>query len=166
MNAADVIRIYEGSNGDATKVLYAELESLGPQGVIAMNLFRACKCSERAKVYRGRGYRDEAYRRKQWSMENLCAALTAQCAENWGWGIDEKARAEGSPHHHVLYIDTSAGQISFHTDHRGAGPDFPGTWDGVKNASAGRACSLVAGIFRLAETAAPIPSMTCGSAVA
>ena len=76
MNAADVISIYQGSNGEATKALYAQLESMGPHGVIAMNLFRACKCSERAKVYRGRGYRDEAYRRKQWSMDNLCEALT------------------------------------------------------------------------------------------
>lgn len=151
-DAAEVIRIYEGSNGDATRALYAQLATMGPQGHVAMNLFRACKCSERAKVYRGHGYRDAAYGRKQWSMDNLCSVLLAQRAENWGWGVDEKARAEGSLHHHVLYVETVAGQISFHTDCRGQGPDFRGQWDGVKNASAGRACSLVASLFRLAQT--------------
>lgn len=156
MNAADIIRVYEGSDGEATKALYAKLEALGPQGAIAMNLFRACKCSERAKVYRGHGYRDEAYRRKQWSMENLCNLLHELALSTygvpWGWGVDAVAKAEGSPHHHVLYVETTAGQISFHTDVRGIGPDFPGEWDSVKNASAGRACSYAASLFRLAET--------------
>lgn len=155
MNIADIIRIYQGSNGDATRALYAQLEAMGPQGLIAVNLFRACKCSERAKVYRGRGYRDAAYDRKQWSMNILCGVLHELALSSygipWGWGIDAVAKAEGSPHHHVLYIETTAGQISFHTDVRGIGPDFPGEWDGVKNASAGRACSLAAALFRQAE---------------
>lgn len=74
--------IYYGSDGDATRGLYARLEQLGPVGVVAMNLFRAQKCSSRAKVYRGRGGRQgrgkfsrEAYQRKSWSMSNLCQAL-------------------------------------------------------------------------------------------
>lgn len=152
MNAADIIRVYEGSDGEATKALYVKLEAMGPQGVVAMNLFRACKCSERAKVYRGRGYRDDAYRRKQWSMDNLCRALLATSPNTWGWGTDEAKRTEGSPHHHVLYVDTPAGQISFHTDQRGDGPEYQGKWDNVRNASAGRACSYAASLFRLAET--------------
>lgn len=80
----NVRSIYHGSDGDATRGLYAQLEKLGPVGVVAMNLFRAQKCSSRAKVYRGRGGRQgrgkfsrEAYDRKNWSMSNLCQALEA-----------------------------------------------------------------------------------------
>jgi hypothetical protein len=43
--------IYHGSNGALTVDLYARLEALGPAGIVAMNLFRAAKASERAKVY-------------------------------------------------------------------------------------------------------------------
>lgn len=152
----DVIRVYEGSDGAATKALYARLEQLGPAGVIALNLFRACKCSERAKVYRGRGFKDSAYERKQWSMGNLCKALTehgAALGMRWGWGIDAPAHSVGSPLFHVLYIETEAGQISFHSDARGTGPDFDGCWDGVRGASGGRACSFAATLLRRAGSA-------------
>lgn len=55
----DVVRIYDGSDGDATKALYERLAKLGAIGEIALNLFRAHKNSARAKVYRGgRGRRD------------------------------------------------------------------------------------------------------------
>lgn len=69
MNAADV---YAGSDGELTKRYYSELETKGPIGLVAMNLFRAQKCSARAKVYRGgvrgRGsYKSMAYERKSWS---------------------------------------------------------------------------------------------------
>jgi hypothetical protein len=69
------LEIYAGSDGEATKRLYAELEALGLVGVIAMNLFRACKASARAKVYRGGGYRGMAYDKKQWSIGQLVEAL-------------------------------------------------------------------------------------------
>src|ERR1700676_464322 len=58
---ATILSIYAGSNGDATKALYASLEKRGPVGLIALNLFRACKASERAKIYRGRSYKGAAY---------------------------------------------------------------------------------------------------------
>lgn len=74
MTYADIIRIYSGSDGAATRALYAQLEQLGPRGLLAVNLLRAQKCSERAKQYRGGNgngsYRDQAYRRKQWSMDS------------------------------------------------------------------------------------------------
>jgi hypothetical protein len=58
--------------GEATKALYARLEACGVQGFLAVQLFRACKSSERAKVYRGGNrqgsYRRQAYDRKQWSL--------------------------------------------------------------------------------------------------
>lgn len=143
---AGVIKIYEGSNGDATRALYAELEQLGPIGVIGLNLFRACKCSERAKEYRGRGYKGAAYDRKQWSMDNLCTALEGNAASLdivWGWGVDEKQ----DYHRHVLYVELATGQVSFHSATRGKGPDYPSGWDGRPGQSAGRICQWVARIL-------------------
>lgn len=139
----EVVRIYQGSDGDATLALYAALEQRGDIGRIAVNLFRAQKNSARAKVYRGGGYKGKAYDRKQWAMGNLAAILEQHAAAaglRWGWGTDPK-----QPYHNqVLYIDLPTGQVSFHTDQRGAGPDYPGTWDGVRDMAAERICRWVA----------------------
>ncbi len=143
----DVIRIYQGSNGDATKALYAELERLGPIGAMGVNLFRACKSSERAKEYRGRGHRGAAYDRKQWSIDNLCEVLTAEAGPlgiAWGWGIDDKQDF----HRHVLYVELPTGQVSFHTTSRGKGPDYGKPWDGVRGQSADRICRFVARLLK------------------
>lgn len=145
-----VLAVYEGSNGKATAALYVQLEAIGPIGVVAMNLFRACKCSERAKGYRLRSHAAEAYRRKQWSMENLCVALDLEAESlgiRWGWGVDEVKRSSGSPHHHVLYVEIGTGQVSFHTDHRCPGPDYGAPWDGVKGQSAGRIITWTARVL-------------------
>lgn len=139
---ASVLRVYTGSDGEATKSLYAQLEALGPLGVIAMNVFRATKCSERAKAYRGGGHRSAAYERKQWSMDNLCEALTASAEGagiTWGWGVDE----EQPFHRHVLYVDLPTGQVSFHTHERGSGPEYLGKWDGMRGHAADRICRWV-----------------------
>lgn len=147
MDIAEVLRIYQGSNGDTTRALYAELETKGPIGTIAVNLFRACKTSERAKQYRGGGYRGKAYDTKQWAMGNLCSALTAHgeaLGIGWGWGVDEKQEY----HRHVLYVDLPTGQVSFHTASRGTGPDYPRSWDGVKNVSADRICRFAARVLK------------------
>lgn len=131
------LEIYQGSNGKATKALYAELETLGPRGLVAMNLFRACKCSERAKVYRGHGYKADAYARKEWSMGLLCDILLKHSEElciRWGWKEDP----EQVYHKWVLYVEIPTGQVSFHCANRIKGPDYPGDWDKVKGASAGR----------------------------
>ena len=130
------LEIYEGSSGVATKALYAELERVGRIGIIAMNLFRAQKCSARAKVYRGgvRGlgsYARMAYDRKNWSIDQLTKALILQTEIKFGWGVDESTPA----FIHVLYVDLPTGQVSFHSAVRGAGPDYGGLWDGVRNAS-------------------------------
>lgn len=143
----NVLEIYAGSNGDATKALYDELVKLGSVGVVAVNIFRAQKASERAKVYRGGNkggrYRDQAYEKKEWSIGNLVLALLTE-AETvkfmWGWGLDAKQAV----HKHVLYIDLPTGQVSFHTTARGVGPDYPGQWDGVPGQSAGRVVTWVA----------------------
>lgn len=153
MNAPDLlalVRIYDGSDGDATKALYHELEAIGPVGAVAINLFRAQKCSARAKVYHGGvpgqgSYRDMAYERKEWSMANLCKVLGAHAAELgilWGWKVDPV-----QPFHTwVLYVEMPTGQVSFHTRARGKGPDFTGEWDGVRGASADRILRWIAGL--------------------
>lgn len=130
-------QIYDGSDGAATKAFYAELLQKAPGGLgnIAVNLFRAHKCSARAKVYRGgiRGkgsFRGMAYDRKRWSMEELCKTLTASAAAlsiSWGWKEDpDEAYASW-----VLYVDLPQGQASFHSPSRMAGPDYKGDWDGL-----------------------------------
>ncbi len=128
--------VYFGSDGEATKALYAKLEQHGAIGVIAMNLFRACKCSARAKVYRGgiRGkgsYRAMAYDRKEWSIRNLVEALSkhAELGIKWGWRRDPAQEF----HDWVLYVDApGAGQISFHSAQRGIGPDYDLPWDAAE----------------------------------
>lgn len=132
-----VWQIYCGSDGSATRQLYKELEKLGAKGIIALNLFRAQKSSSRAKKYHGGisglgSYRDLAYEKKQYSMNQLCEALKENAASlniKWGWKIDD-----AQPYHKwVLYVTLpeNIGQISFHTDKRGDGCDFDGWWDGV-----------------------------------
>ena len=137
----DVMAIYDGSDADRTGALYAELEAKGPIGVIATNLFRAQKASARAKAYRGRGYKGAAYDKKQWSMNNLCDALAAHGGGlRWGWGIDPVQAV----HCHVLYVDLPTGQVSFHSGWRSLGPDYPGEWDGRRDASPDRIVRWVA----------------------
>ena len=70
------------------------LEVLGLAGVLAVKLFRAQKASERAKVYRGSRFKGAAYDRKQWSMDNLCAAPTSadELDIAWGWGEEQMVR--------------------------------------------------------------------------
>jgi hypothetical protein len=127
------IEVYKGSDGEVTKRYYSALCKCGVVGAIAMNLFRAQKCSERAKRYRGgiRGqgsYRDMAYERKQWSMGLLCDALVTwsdQLQITWGWKQDPAQ--DFNPW--VLYVDLPCGQVSFHSPVRGKGPDYSGDWD-------------------------------------
>jgi hypothetical protein len=141
------LAVFKGSDGASTKALYAELETKGPAGVLALNLFRAKKNSDRAKVYRGGipgkgSYRRLAYDRKNWAMSNLVSVLT-QHAEalgvRWGWK-DDPAQAY---HRWVLYVDTPTGQVSFHTAGRLAGPDYAGTWDRAGDVIAIRICSWI-----------------------
>lgn len=126
--------IYHGSDGQATTELYKLLETKGPVGVVAENLFRACKASARAKVYRGgirgRGsYKSMAYEKKQWFLSLLCETLGMygnQLGISWGWKEDPEAPV----YRWILYVDIPTGQVSFHSEYRGDGPDYPGDWCG------------------------------------
>lgn len=133
------IEVYEGSDGEVTRAYYEELYDRGPIGLVAVNLFRAQKCSARAKVYRGglRGvgrFKDMAYDRKNWSMANLCKALVEHGATlgiRFGWKEDPGQEYHGW----VLYVDLPQGQVSFHAATRGEGPDYPGEWDGQRRSA-------------------------------
>lgn len=129
--------IFNASDADATRALYAALERRGPIGVVAMNLLRARKASDRAKVYRGRRFVGAAYEKKAWSLGELTRALTSAdaLAIRWGWKLD--------PHPPpaipwVIYVELPTGQVSFHMRARGEGPDYAGEWDGFRDADAER----------------------------
>ena len=149
---AAVVRIYEGSNGDATKALYTRLELLGGVGKVAVNVFRATKNSERAKVYRRRSSKFAAYDTKEWAINNLAEILSTEAEAlglTWGWGRDDKQ----SFHVWVLYLDLPTGQVSFHTDARGNGPDYPSVWDGMKGQGPDRVCHWVVRLLNRSEGA-------------
>lgn len=138
--------VYEGSDGEVTKAYYAKLcQRGGMLGHVAMNLFRAQKCSARAKVYRGgmrgRGsYKSMAYERKGWSMGLLCDTLAVHAGHlgiEWGWREDASVPF-GNEASWVLYIDLPEGQVSFHSPTRGKGPAYERDWDGLKGASVPR----------------------------
>lgn len=128
----EVQACYEGSSGDRTRALYDRLFRVGPAGRVAVNLLRACKNSERAKLYRSGRSRAKAYSTKDWSIGELAEALDDHAKTlgiAWGWGRDEKA----VNFENVLYVEVpGAGQVSFHTSHRYAGPDYGNAWDGAK----------------------------------
>jgi hypothetical protein len=128
------IEVYQGSDGEVTRAFYEDLYEHGAIGAVAVNLFRAQKCSARAKVYRGglRGkgrFKDMAYERKNWSLDNLCKALLEHGVAlgiTFGWKQDPAQEF----HSWVLYVDLPHGQVSFHSAARGDGPDYTGDWDG------------------------------------
>lgn len=128
----EVSECYFGSNGDRTKALYERLKEKGPTGIVAVNLLRATKNSERAKQYKSGRSRGAAYQTKDWSLGELIGALMAHgdaLGFVWGWGRDEKT----INFEDVLYIDVpGCGQTSHHMSYRGSGPDYAGEWDGAK----------------------------------
>jgi len=119
--------IFEQSNGAATRKFLRQLESIGQYGVLAAHLFRAQKSSTRAKLYRGGDYKEYAYERKGQILTKLCDLLPSLSEIKWGWGEDDNGYLSD-----VLYIEIPTGQVSFHAEHRGPGPDYPGGWDGQR----------------------------------
>lgn len=148
MNVHDT---YFASDADATVALYKRLEAVGPRGIVAMNLLRACKASERAKKYRGGNssgsYRRQAYAKKEWSIAQLIGALRANADAvgiSWGWGYD----AGAINFEHVVFIELPEfGQVSFHMQQRLGGEDHSKPWDGIKGLGASRiirfACAVL-----------------------
>jgi len=146
------IEVYHTSNGELTKAYYVELSTIGPIGLVAMNVFRAQKCSQRAKNYRRRAWKDDAYGRKQWSIEQLCNILIMHGQAlniSFGWKQDPTVVFGGydARPSWVFYVDLPTGQVSFHCPDRGKGPDYPGNWDGMKGASEARVIEFCNYIF-------------------
>lgn len=151
MKYVDVVQVYRGSDGQATQTMYGRIAlRCGDRGQVAINLFRACKTSERAKRYRGRRYKDASYNTKNWAIANLCTHLARHgqaLGIGWGWAIDVAAVKRDDPFQHVLYVDIPTGQVSFHGRERGAGPDYLRDWDGKNGVAADRICRWVAKLF-------------------
>lgn len=127
--------VYIQMDGTVTKRYYTALQQIGGiAGVLAVNLFRAQKCSARAKTYRKRAHTTESYARKEWSMANLCDVLAKHgnaLGIRYGWKEDPNVIFEDQASF-VLYVDLPTGQVSFHNPRRGNGPDYPGMWDQSK----------------------------------
>jgi hypothetical protein len=131
--------VFQGSDAVATKRYLRNLEEHGPIGVIASNLFRGQKASDRAKKYRGGvgggdsfiRYRDLAYERKGAALASLTSALLKHAYDlelGWGWGRDTKQAFNIW----VIYVDLRReGQVSFHSPVRGEGPEYSKVWDGL-----------------------------------
>lgn len=141
-----VFMVFEGRDADQTRRLYAELESYGTMGAIAVNVLRACKKSTLAKVYRGGNshgsYKRQSYDQKQWAIEQLVKLLLVHASARkvlWGWKKDSNVLF-GQEASWVLYVDLPFGkdenrkliyrQVSYHSPTRGLGPDYLGEWDG------------------------------------
>lgn len=149
--------IYEGSNGAATRVFLTRVGRIGPRGRLAAALFRAQKASERAKRYRGSvringqraNYRELAYQRKGNALAVVCDVLCALNGDEirWGWGRDE-VQLECP---WVLYVELPTGQVSFHSPHRYAGPEYTSPWDGVRGVSPERILAFCDQVCREGE---------------
>lgn len=142
-----IMGVYRGSDGTATAELYRRLGELGDAGVVAVNLFRACKSSERAKVYTRGRFVGAAYDRKEFSLDNLTRILSERghrLGLTWGWARDANAQ---HAHPWVLYVDVPTGQVSFHTGMRGAGPGYDKPWDRQVGTAPARICSWCAQLF-------------------
>ncbi len=153
----DVMRVYLGSNGQDTTLMFDRLRAVGHRGLIAVSLFRASKSSGRAKVYRGGdrdgSWRAQAYARKDWSLEEVSTRLARDAnGMTWGWGRDLELEAKGDPHVNLLYVDLPTGQVSFHCAQRYEGPAYGKSWDGIHDVHGQRVCSWAA--LLLAETEA------------
>jgi hypothetical protein len=160
--SGDVHDAFHGSDADATRALYLRLIERGPLGDISVNLLRAMKASQRAKLYRGKpgrggpSYRAMAYDKKSWALGELCKSLEVLAADlgiRLGWGKDRSVH-EG--HDDVLYVDLpGAGQVSFHSPYRGAGPDYAGAWDGVRGAGIPRTIRFATAVLATGEPPQP-----------
>jgi len=145
-------QVFDGSDGDATKAYYAKLNAIGPLGKVATAVFRAQKCSLRAKAYNKRAWKNDAYSRKQWSVDELEKILRLHQDElkiNYGWKQDPNVLFDGGPSW-VFYVDLPTGQVSFHCPNKGYGLTYSGEWDGIKGASTGRVLAFCDSVEQVA----------------
>ena len=125
-----VAEIVDGSDAVATRALYRALDATGTHGEIAHLLLATWKNSSRAKAFRS--YSDRYYETKGAHLTALAHKL-ATADLTWGWGEDCNGFLKW-----VIYVDLPTGQVSFHAEERGDGPDYPKQWDGVRFVSGER----------------------------
>lgn len=140
--------VFNGSDGRLTVAFYRRLQSVGPIGKIAMNLFRAQKTSSRAKVYRARKYTASSYDVKNYSLQELSNSLS-ESTLRYGWKLDPCTPG----YEWVLYVELPTGQVSFHSASRLAGPSYTGDWDGARGTSVQRILSFVDSVLGQNNTA-------------
>lgn len=140
----EITCIFDGSDAGATRSLYSQLEAIGPAGKLAANLLRAQKASTRAKLYHRGSYREMAYERKQWAIGQVASNLQefTELGITWGWKLDPSCSVPW-----VFYVELPPGQVSFHCQTRGEGPDYAGEWDGVKGVSPSRIITFAAQVL-------------------
>jgi hypothetical protein len=144
----DAQTVFNQQNGEVTKAYYAEMNSKGLPGQLAVALFRAQKRSTAAKKYRRGRFTRDAYDVKNWSISEVCRILDTmaafESAPQWGWKRDSKTPG----YEWVLYVDLPTGQCSFHSPQRLSGPDYLKDWDGIGMSEPRiiRYCDMVAGV--------------------
>ena len=140
----EITCIFDGSDAAATRSLYSQLEAIGPAGKLAANLLRAQKASTMAKLYRRGSYREMAYDRKQWAVGQVASNLQefTELGITWGWKLDPSCSVPW-----VFYVELPPGQVSFHCQTRGDGPDYAGEWDGVRGVSPSRIIKFAAQVL-------------------
>lgn len=147
--------VFKGSDGEVTKEYYKQLINRQKNlGQLAVGLFRALKCSSRAKEYRKRRWTNEAYDRKRWSIGEIVKILSAhpnlfaQYGIDWGWKEDPNTVFEDHASF-VFYCDLPEGQVSFHCRERGEGKDYSKEWDGARGMSYVRIINFCDKVFNL-----------------
>ncbi|MDE2098937.1 MAG: hypothetical protein KGL39_16915 [Patescibacteria group bacterium] len=131
------LEVFQQKDGGITKEYYRLLSMCGPEGELAVALFRASKRSAAAKSYRRGKFRRSAYDVKSWSLSEVSRILTAhpELVTAWGWKQDPNVVFDDRPSW-VMYVDTKFGQCSFHSPSRSTGPPYEGEWCGDHNGTA------------------------------
>lgn len=83
-----------------------------------------------ANYLRSRQARERDYVQKEQALKRA-VALASLCGISFGWGADEGGNA-------VVYFNLTTGQVSFHCTARFDGPDYTGSWDGIRGVSGQR----------------------------
>jgi len=92
----------------------------------------------RANYRRSREAREKDYLKKALALDEACK-LAQQAGIQFGWSRE----SDDSHVPWVVYFDLPTGQVGFHSNSRGKGPDYPGEWDGVSGVSAERIQSAI-----------------------
>lgn len=97
-----------------------------PANGVHLRTFRNRGRYGRANYRRSRAARSKDYQEKSRSLEAACA-IASEASIVYGWS-HVSGRVPW-----VVYFDLPTGQVSFHSDKRGPGPDYNKNWDGQRD---------------------------------